>query len=70
MNEIEELDVVIGPTGEVRIEVRGVKGDRCLALTEDLERRLGIVVGRVETDEMREQQDEVPTSDSVPQRRG
>lgn len=70
MNEIEELDVVIGPTGQVRIEVRGVKGERCLTVTRDLEQRLGIVVERVETDEMRASGVDADATDTVPQRRG
>lgn len=41
MSEIEEIDVHIDPQGRVRIEVRGVTGKRCEALTRDLEQMLG-----------------------------
>jgi hypothetical protein len=39
--EIQEIDVFVQPDGKVRIEVRGVKGKKCLALTEDIEKLLG-----------------------------
>jgi hypothetical protein len=42
--EIQEVDVFIAPDGQVRLEVRGVKGKKCLALTEDIEKLLGGVV--------------------------
>jgi len=44
MNEIQEVEIVIGPDGRIQLEVRGVKGPACLDLTRDLERYLG---GRV-----------------------
>ena len=39
--EIQEIDVFVQPDGTVKIEVRGVKGQKCLALTEDVEKLLG-----------------------------
>ena len=39
--ELQEIDVFIGADGEVRIEVRGVHGTQCLALTKELEEALG-----------------------------
>ena len=47
--EIEEIDVYIEKDGRVRVQVRGVKGDSCLALTAPLEQALG---GQVESREM------------------
>lgn len=47
--ELEEIDVFIDKSGQVRIEVRGVKGGQCLTVTKDLERALG---GQVITREM------------------
>ena len=47
--ELQEIEVFIGRDGQVRIEVRGVKGTSCLDLTKDLEAALG---GQVETREM------------------
>ena len=44
MSGIEEIDVHIDDRGRVRIEVRGVVGKACEALTRDLERQLGDVV--------------------------
>jgi hypothetical protein len=47
--ELQEIEVFIGKDGQVRIEVRGVKGTSCLDLTKDLEAALG---GEVESREM------------------
>lgn len=47
--ELQEIEVFIGKDGQVRIEVRGVKGTSCLDLTKDLEAALG---GQVESREM------------------
>lgn len=42
----EEIVVLIGPEGSVKIEVTGVEGPRCEALTRNLERSLGSVFER------------------------
>jgi hypothetical protein len=47
--ELQEIDVFIEKDGQVRIEVRGVKGMACLDLTAALEQALG---GQVESREM------------------
>jgi hypothetical protein len=47
--EIQEIEVFIDKDGQVRLEVRGVKGMSCLDLTTDLEAALG---GEVESREM------------------
>ncbi len=39
--EVQEIDVFVEKDGEIRIEVRGVKGMSCLDLTKDLEAVLG-----------------------------
>ena len=39
--DLEEIDVFIEKDGQVRIEVRGVKGSHCLTVTKDLEQALG-----------------------------
>ncbi len=39
--ELQEIDVFIEKDGQVKIEVRGVKGMSCLDLTKDLEVVLG-----------------------------
>lgn len=41
MAEVQEIDVQIGRDGEVKIEVRGVSGRKCRALTARLEQLLG-----------------------------
>lgn len=38
---LQEIDVFIDKNGQVRLEVRGVKGGSCLDLTRDLEKALG-----------------------------
>ena len=54
--EIQELDIVITPDGEVACEVRGVKGRQCLDITAALEADLGgELLAREETHEMHEQ---------------
>jgi hypothetical protein len=39
--EIQEIEVIIDRNGEVRIQVHGTTGTRCLDLTSDLETALG-----------------------------
>lgn len=47
--EFQEIEVFIEKDGQVRIEVRGVKGTSCLDLTKALEAALG---GQIEAREM------------------
>lgn len=44
--DMQELEIAISPSGEVKIEVKGVKGDGCLELTRGLEQSLGQVEDR------------------------
>ena len=54
--EIQEVDVIINPDGTLTLKVRGVKGQKCLALSEDLERLLGAkILERTHTPEYDEQ---------------
>lgn len=39
--DLQEIDVFIDKKGEVKLEIRGVKGQKCLDLTQDLEAILG-----------------------------
>lgn len=39
--ELQEIDVFIEKNGQVRVEVRGVKGMACLSLTAAMEQVLG-----------------------------
>jgi hypothetical protein len=55
--EIQEIDVIINPDGTLTLQVRGVKGQKCRALSEDLERLLGAkVLERTHTPEYDETQ--------------
>ena len=47
--EFQEIDIYIDKDGQVKIEVRGVKGQKCLDLTKDLEMALG---GKIEARDM------------------
>jgi hypothetical protein len=47
--ELHEIDVFIDKAGQVRLEVRGVKGQQCLEVTKALESALG---GQVTAREM------------------
>lgn len=68
MSEIQEIDVFVKSDGTVTIEVRGVKGQKCLALTEPVERLLGgAVVERVQTDEFHEAEQQQSQSDWLEQ---
>ena len=55
--EMQEVDVIIEKDGQVRIEVRGVKGPSCLDLTRGLEEALG---GQVAERQMTPEAQEVP----------
>lgn len=48
----ERLKVLIKPTGEVKVSVEGVSGDRCHQLTAGMERALGSVTSDQPTDEL------------------
>jgi hypothetical protein len=48
--DLQEIEVFIDKDGQVRVEVRGVKGTQCLELTRTLEEALG---GQVLVREMR-----------------
>ena len=41
MNELQEIEVVIGVNGHLEIQVRGAKGPQCLNLTQEMEQLLG-----------------------------
>ncbi len=68
MSEIQEIDVLVKPDGTVKIEVRGVKGEKCLALTEEVEKLLGgKVLDRIKTDEFYQTEIEQTQQDVVNQ---
>lgn len=46
--ELHEIEVIVDADGQVRLEVRGVKGEACLAATAALEQALGGCVVRRE----------------------
>ena len=54
--ELQEIDVFVEKDGQVKIEVRGVKGMSCLDLTKDLEAVLG---DRVTNRELTPEADEI-----------
>lgn len=65
MDELQEIDVHIGPDGTVKVEVRGAKGRTCLDLTKEMEEYLGGQVERTYTDEFTMQPQKVAQNDRV-----
>ena len=66
MSEIQEIEVEIDADGRVKIEVRGVTGSKCEALTRELEQMLGgVVTARVHHDAYH--QDHLEATDADPQ---
>ncbi|BAU65474.1 hypothetical protein STA3757_28610 [Stanieria sp. NIES-3757] len=58
--ELQEIDVFIEKDGQVKIEIRGVKGMSCLDLTKDLEAVLGNqIAAREMTSESQEVEQEL-----------
>ena len=55
MMELQEIELFIDKDGQVRIQIRGVKGLACLDLTKDLEEALG---GQIAAREMTPEADE------------
>ncbi len=57
--ELEEIEVTIGKDGQVQIQVRGVKGMKCLEITKELEEALGgEILARIMTPEALEQENQ------------
>jgi len=66
MSEIQEIDVYIHTDGTVKVEVRGVKGRKCLDLTKGLEALLGgQVLQRELTPEYEESHEKLAEEDSL-----
>jgi hypothetical protein len=54
--ELQEIEVTIGKDGQVQIQVRGVKGLKCLEITKELEEALGgEILARIMSPEALEQ---------------
>lgn len=52
----QELEISIGPDGNVQIEVKGVKGGNCTDITKEIEEALGVVSAREYTSEYYQQE--------------
>ena len=52
----EKIRIIIMPDGSSSVEVLGVKGKRCLKITEELEGELGHVTDRKAKAEMQEKE--------------
>jgi hypothetical protein len=46
---MQDIEITIGPTGEVSFEIKGVKGSRCIDETRFLEEAVGEVAEREHT---------------------
>ena len=44
---MEEIEILISPTGDVKVEGKGIAGPDCVLLTKELEDALGTVEKRV-----------------------
>lgn len=55
--DLQQVDVFIEKDGQVRLEVRGIKGNSCLEITGPLEEALG---GGVESRELTPEASETP----------
>ncbi len=65
--ELQEIEVKIGKDGKVEIQVRGVKGMKCLELTKELEEALGgNILARIMTPEATEDENQVDTDQDQP----
>ena len=58
----EKIRIIIMPDGTSTVEVLGVKGKRCLKITEELEGELGNVTERKAKAEMQEREATVVTN--------
>ncbi len=64
--DLQEIEVTIERNGEVRIEVRGVKGRSCIALTEEVIEALGGEVAEQElTSEAHDDEPDVAQAERV-----
>ena len=64
--DLQEIEVTIERNGEVRIEVRGVKGRSCIELTEDVIEALGGEVAERElTSEAHEDEPDVANTQRI-----
>jgi len=57
----EKIRIIIMPDGTSTVEVLGVKGKRCLKMTEELEGELGDVKERKAKAEMQEKENTIVT---------
>ena len=58
----EKIRIIIMPDGSSSVEVLGVKGKRCLKITEELEGELGNVTERKAKAEMQEKEAIIATN--------
>ena len=58
MAQRHDIDIVITQQGEVHLEVKGVKGTKCMDLTKDIEEELGIVIEQEKKSEYYQQENQ------------
>ena len=64
MNEIHEVEIIIQPDGQLKVEIQGVKGKGCLEITKEMEELLGNdIIERNFTDEYNQQSDTLSDND-------
>lgn len=64
--ELQEIEITIGKDGKVQVQVRGVKGLKCLELTKELEEALGgEILARIMTPEAVEEDTDIDLNQQV-----
>lgn len=64
--ELQEIEVTIGKDGQIQIQVRGVKGTKCLELTKELEEALGgEILARIMSPEALDQEDQTDINQNL-----
>jgi hypothetical protein len=66
--EMQELEITIDKNGSVHMAVRGIHGERCIALTKNIENAIGTVETREYTSEYYEQLGQVSGNQHTSQR--
>lgn len=64
--DLQEIEVIIGKDGKVELQVRGVKGLKCLELTKELEEALGgEILARIMSPEAMEEDADIDQNQQI-----
>jgi hypothetical protein len=65
MTSRHDLKITISETGEVQLEVEGIKGSKCLDITKDIENELGETLTREKKSEFYQNDVHINTDTSI-----